>query len=63
MEQDKTDAAVSVEELLKALLGEDNYHLQLLDSQNIKSTILFLEAARGRLNTLVNKAVPQSNEG
>lgn len=62
MKQAETDSVVSVEDLLKALVGEDSDGLQQLDGRNIKQTIHFLEAARRRLDALAGSDSSQCNE-
>ena len=55
MKQNRVSSILSVEDFVKALVGEDDEDLQQLNGQSIKSTIHFVEAARSRLQALTNK--------
>lgn len=59
MKQSQVRTSLSVDDFVKALVGEDDDDLQQLNGHNIKSTILFVEAARRRLEALAIKQRPQ----
>jgi len=62
MKQCDSNPLLSLDDLLKALVGVDSEALQQLDGQDIKRTIHFLRAARKRMDALSNKKPPQIKE-
>lgn len=62
MKQFDVSALLSLDDLLKALIGVDGEALQQLDGQDIKRTIRLLKAARKRMDALANKKPPVNKE-
>lgn len=59
----ENNTGLTLDSLLRALIGGEGDELSQLDSQNIQPTLHFLESARRRLEVLadssINGAIPQ----